>query len=169
MGTLSLAAPLVLFKKSRLWAGTRFHLLPSFHHHPIQHNYTTQTVTHTVILTSTSYSTLYSHPNLNFLQYTIQILVPQVMWFAQAVCELKIDHTQCHLSALRGTRSTQVQWVGIGTHTSYAPVMVRQAQSASILVIHRPSIGGGSRHFIAFYPLTWPCVGQELIFITMCL
>ena len=41
MGTLSLAAPLVLFKKSRLWAGTRFHLLPSFHHHPTQHNYTT--------------------------------------------------------------------------------------------------------------------------------
>ena len=34
MGTLNLAAPLVLFEKSRLWAGTRFHLLPSFHHHP---------------------------------------------------------------------------------------------------------------------------------------
>ena len=42
MGTLSLAAPLVLFEKSRLWAGTGFHLLPSFHHHPLQHNYTTQ-------------------------------------------------------------------------------------------------------------------------------
>ena len=43
MGTLSLVAPLVLFEKSRLWAGTGFHLLPSFHHHhhPIQHNYTT--------------------------------------------------------------------------------------------------------------------------------
>ena len=27
----------------------------------------------------------YSHPNLNFLQYTIQILVPHVMWSAQAV------------------------------------------------------------------------------------
>ena len=43
----------------------------------------------------------YSHPNLNFLQ-----LVPHVMWSAQAVCELKIDHIQCHLSALCRTRST---------------------------------------------------------------
>ena len=48
----------------------------------------------------------YSHPNLNFLQYTIQILIPHVMWSAKAVHELKVDHTQCHLSALRGTRST---------------------------------------------------------------
>ena len=47
----------------------------------------------------------YSHPNLNFLQYIIQILVPHVMWSAQAVRELKIDHTQRHLSAFRGTRS----------------------------------------------------------------
>ena len=45
----------------------------------------------------------YSHPNLNFLQYTIQILVRHVMWSAQAVHELKIDHTQHHLSALHGT------------------------------------------------------------------
>ena len=60
----------------------------------------------------------YSHPNLNFLQYTIQILVPHVRWSAQAVRELKMDHTQRHLFVLRGTRSTQVQWVGIGTYTA---------------------------------------------------
>ena len=36
MGTLSLSAPLVLIEKSRLWAGTGFHLIPSFHHHPTQ-------------------------------------------------------------------------------------------------------------------------------------
>ena len=36
----------------------------------------------------------YSHPNLKFLQYTVQILVPHVMWSAQAVRELKIDHSQ---------------------------------------------------------------------------
>ena len=48
----------------------------------------------------------YSHPNLNFLQYTIQILISHVMWSAQSVRELKIDHTQRHLSTLRGTRST---------------------------------------------------------------
>ena len=47
----------------------------------------------------------YSHPNLNFLPYTIQILI-HVMWSAQAVRDLKIDNTQRHLSALRGTRST---------------------------------------------------------------
>ena len=35
----------------------------------------------------------YSHPNLNFLQYTIQILVPHAMWSAQAVRDSKIDHT----------------------------------------------------------------------------
>ena len=35
----------------------------------------------------------YSHPNLNFLQYTIQILVPHVMWSAQAVHDSKIDDT----------------------------------------------------------------------------
>ena len=34
---------------------------------------------------------------------TIQIHIPHVMWSAQAVHELKIDHTQRHLSALRGT------------------------------------------------------------------
>ena len=48
----------------------------------------------------------YSHPNLNFLQYTIQILIPHIMRSAQAVHDSKIDHTQCHLSALHGTRST---------------------------------------------------------------
>ena len=40
MGTLNLVAPLVLFEKSRLCAGTGFHLLPSFHHHSTQHNCT---------------------------------------------------------------------------------------------------------------------------------
>ena len=33
-------------------------------------------------------------------------LVPHIMWFAQAVRESKIDHTQRHLSALCGTPST---------------------------------------------------------------
>ena len=47
---------------------------------------------HTAQLHYTSIYT-YSHPNLNFLQYTIQILVPHVMWSAQAVRDSKIDHT----------------------------------------------------------------------------
>ena len=35
----------------------------------------------------------YSHLNLNFLQYTTQILIPHVMWSAKAVSDSKIDHT----------------------------------------------------------------------------
>ena len=53
------------------------------------------------------------HPNLNFLQHTIQILVSHVMWSVQAVRELKIDHT--HLAW--NLKHVIVQWVGIGTHT----------------------------------------------------
>ena len=55
----------------------------------------------------------YSHPNPNFLQYTIQIFVPHVMWSAQAVHELKIEHTQRHLCPWN-PKHIIVQWVGIG-------------------------------------------------------
>ena len=48
---------------------------------------------HTALLHYTN-SYTYSHPNLNFLQYTIQILIPHVMWSAKAVRDSKIDHTQ---------------------------------------------------------------------------
>ena len=48
--------------------------------HTPQHNNTTQTVTHTVTLTSASYN-------------TVQILFTHVMWSAQAVHDSKIDHT----------------------------------------------------------------------------
>ena len=61
----------------------------------------------------------YSHPNLNFLHYTIQMLVPHAMWSAQAVRELKIDYIQRHLPALSGTRSMK-QCSGLAlehTHT----------------------------------------------------
>ena len=68
MGSLSLAAPLVLFEKSRLWVGTGFHLLPSFHHHPTQHSYT------------------YSHPNLNFLMCTV---TESPIFFK--LCEIKVS------------------------------------------------------------------------------
>ena len=37
-GDLSLSVPLVLFEKSKLSAGTKFHLLPSFHNHLTHHN-----------------------------------------------------------------------------------------------------------------------------------
>ena len=90
-GDVKPGGPLGAFREeqamSRHWV---FHLLPSFHHHPTQHNNTTQTV----------------NTNLNYLQYTIQILVPHVMWSAQVVCELKINHTERLLSTLCGTQST---------------------------------------------------------------
>ena len=52
----------------------------------------------------------YSHPNLNFLEYTIQILIPPVMWSVHAVHDSKIDHTQCHAS---NPKHVIVQWFGI--------------------------------------------------------
>ena len=70
----------------------------------------------TQLLYTNSYT--YSHPNLNFLQYTIQILIPHIMWSAQVVHDSKIDHTQCHLFALHGTeaRNSAVGWHW-NTHT----------------------------------------------------
>ena len=105
MGTLNPGGPLGTFREEQ--AMSRHRVPPS--PFPSSSSHTTQ------LHYANSYT--YSHPNLNFLQYTLQILVPHVMCSAQAVRELKIYHAQRHLSALRGTRSTQVHWVGIGTHT----------------------------------------------------
>ena len=59
----------------------------------------------------------YSHPNLNFIQYTIQILVPHVMWSAQAVCEMKNrPHSTPSIRLARNPKHVIVQWVGIATH-----------------------------------------------------
>ena len=107
MGTFSLAAPLVLFEKSRLWAGTWFHFLPSFHHHPTQHNYTTQTVTLTVTLTSTFSRTINrysSHSN---------VVCPSGAWFENRPHLTPSIHLAWNLKHLI------VQWVGIGTHTPF--------------------------------------------------
>ena len=113
-------------------------------------NEDTFTFTHTTQLHYTN-SYTYSHPNLNFLQYTIQIpvLVPHVMWSAQAVHELKIDHTQRHLSALCRTRSTQVQWVGIGTHTHIVEYVYCSAHSEPCK-IPREEQSGYSEHLKSF-------------------
>ena len=89
-GDVQPGGPLFAFRIEQVMSRHRFHVLPSLHHHLTLHNTRTYT---------------YSHPNLNFLQYTIEILVLHVMWSAQAVRELKIDHTQRHLSALLGTQS----------------------------------------------------------------
>ena len=57
----------------------------------------------TQLLYTNSYT--YSYPKLNFLQYTIQILIPHEVWSAQVMRDSKIDHTQRHISVLRVTRS----------------------------------------------------------------
>ena len=84
-------------------------------------------VSHSPFLSSSSLTTqlhytnsyTYSHPNLNFLQYSIQIHIPHVMWSAQAVRDSKIDHTHRHPSIrpARNSKRVIVQWVGIGTYT----------------------------------------------------
>ena len=104
MGTLSLVAPLVLFEKKRLRAGIGFHLLPSFHHHPTQHNYTTQTVTHTVTLISTSYSRLHykeTRPICN-------VVCPSGAWLENR------PHLTPSIRLTRNPKHVIVQWVGIG-------------------------------------------------------
>ena len=105
---LSLAAPLVLFEKSRLWSGTGFHILPSFHHHHhhhhTQHNYTTQTVTHTVTLNSTSSSTLYRHSSHT------NVVCPSGAW---------IENRPYSTPSIRLAwypKHVIVQWVDIGIH-----------------------------------------------------
>ena len=59
----------------------------------------------------------YSHPNLNFLQYTIQILVPHVTWSAQTVRELKNIPRTPSIRHARNPKRVIVQWVGIRTNT----------------------------------------------------
>ena len=107
MGTLNLAALLVLFEKSRLWVGTGFHLLPSFHHHhPRQHNYTTQTVKLTVTFTSTFSAVHYTdtHPTRN-------VVYPSGAWFENR------PHLTPSIHRVWNPKHIIVQWVGIGTHT----------------------------------------------------
>ena len=59
----------------------------------------------------------YSHPNLNFLQYIVQILVPHVMWSAQAVRDSERPHLTPSISLAWNPKRVIVQWVGTGTHS----------------------------------------------------
>ena len=104
-GDVKPGGPLVLISRSRLCADTWFHLLPSFHHHPVQHNYTTQTVTHTVTLTSSFSRTLYrysSHTN---------VFCTSGAWFENR------PHLTPSIHLAWNPKHVIVQWVGIGTHT----------------------------------------------------
>ena len=104
MGTLSLAAPWCFLRTGyELALGFTFSLpfiiiIPQLHY-------------------TNSYT--YSHPNLNFLQYTIQKLVPHVMWSAQVVRDFKnTPHSMPSIRLPRNPKHVIVQRVGIGTHIS---------------------------------------------------
>ena len=101
MGTLNLAT----FEKSRLWAGTVFHLFPSFHHHPTQHNNTTQTVTLTVTLTST-FPVYYTDTHA-----THNVVCPSSAWFENR------PHLTSSIHLAWNPKHIIVQWVGISAHT----------------------------------------------------
>ena len=64
--------------------------------------------------------TIYSHPNLNFLQYTLQILIPHVnvVCLSGAWFEYR-PHLTPSIHLAWNPKRVIVQWLGIGTHTHY--------------------------------------------------
>ena len=77
-GDVKPGGPLGAFREEQ--AMSRHRVSPSPFH---SSSSSTTTTTTTQLPYTNSYT--YSHPNLNFLQYTIQILIQHVMWSAQAV------------------------------------------------------------------------------------
>ena len=109
-GDVKPGSPLGAFREeqamSRHWVSPSPFLSSSSSSHTTQLHYTN------------SYT--YSHLNLNFLEYTIQILIPHVTWSAQAVHDLKNrPHSMPSICLVRNLKHVIVQWVGIGTHTHY--------------------------------------------------
>ena len=103
MGTSSLAVAFVLNDRSRLRAGTGFHLLPSLH----DPTYYYKTITHIVTQTSHAFST------------QIQMHITHVTWSAQELRESKIDHTNAIYPPSAESESRELQWVGISDTFSY--------------------------------------------------
>ena len=71
-----------------------------------------------IIIPNNTNSYTYSHPNLNFLQYTIQILIltrnavcPSCAWIENR------PHSMPSICLAWNLKHIIVQWVGIGTHT----------------------------------------------------
>ena len=58
----------------------------------------------------------YSHPNLNFLPYTIQILVPHVVVCPSGAWFENRPYSMPSIRLVRNPKRVIVQWVGIGTH-----------------------------------------------------
>ena len=66
----------------------------------------------------------YSHPNLNFLQYNIQILVPHVIWSAQVVRDEYRPHSTPSIRNAPNLKRVIVQLVGIwNIHNTYTYII----------------------------------------------
>ena len=98
-GDVKPGGPLCAFREELAMNRHRVSPSPFFHHHPTQHNYTTQTVT-------------YSHPNpqLPTIHYTDthptrNVVCPSGGWLTPSI------------RLARNPKRVIVQWVGIGTHT----------------------------------------------------
>ena len=99
MGTLNLAAPLVLIDRSRLRGG--FHLLPSLHYPTYNTLLLCETIKHTVTLTSLAFIT------------QIQIHITHVTWSTQEVRESKIDYTNATYPRCAELQARNMQQVDI--------------------------------------------------------
>ena len=86
---------------------TGFHLLPSFHHHRTQHNYTTQTVTHTVTLA------FLSTVHYTDTRPTRNVVFPSGAWFENR------PHSTPSIRLARNPKRVIVQWVGFDTNGQY--------------------------------------------------
>ena len=69
----------------------------------------------------------YNHPNLNFLQYTIQILTRKVVCPSGAWIENR-PHSTPSIRLAQNPKHVTVQWVGIGTHILFKilPILMHE-------------------------------------------
>ena len=83
-----------------------------------------------------------SHPNLNFLQYTIQILVPHAMWFGPSGASFENrPYLMPSIRLVRNPKRVIVQWVGTGTEIilnscpyseSYGQINLKTSRSGDV-------------------------------------
>ena len=105
MGTLSLAAPLVLFEKSRLWAGTRFHFSLPF-----------IIIPHNTITLHKQLHIQSSLPQLSPVHYTDTRPTRNVICPSSAWSENR-PRSMPSICLAWNPKHLIVQWVGVGTHT----------------------------------------------------
>ena len=103
-GDVKPGGPLGLFEKRRLWAGTGFHLLPSFHYH--HHTITLHKHLH---IQPTSPQLLPVH--YTDIRPTHNVVCPNGAWIENW------PHSMPSIRLAWNPKRIIVQWVGIETHT----------------------------------------------------